>query len=127
MTDLYEGIRRVVQGDPRYDRGAYVFVFQALEFTLTKKGERGHVTGQDLLEGIRQLAADKFGFLARTVFNDWGLVRTNDFGEIVFNLVEHDLMKKTETDTRDDFAGGFDFEQAFEKSFQLSPKELELK
>jgi uncharacterized repeat protein (TIGR04138 family) len=52
-----------------------------------------------------------------TIFEEWGIRACEDFGEIVFNLVEHKLASKTETDTRDDFKGGYSFEDAFRKPF----------
>ncbi len=126
MSDIYKGIREITHSDPRYRRAAYFFVFEALEHTLQSRESKGHVCGQDLLEGIRQLAVERFGYLGKTVFNSWGIMGTEDFGEIVFNLIEHDLMRKTDTDDRADFAGAYDFEEAFEKSFRLTPQELDL-
>jgi uncharacterized repeat protein (TIGR04138 family) len=73
-----------------------------------------HVTGRELLEGIRRYAMKHFGLMARTVFETWGLHKTDDFGEIVFKLVDAGLMRKTEADTREDFRQVYDFAQAFE-------------
>ena len=75
------------------------------------------MSGKELLEGIREYAAQQFGPLAPTVFRSWGVRRTEDFGEIVFNLVESGLLGKTESDSREDFADGFDFDQAFDGPF----------
>ena len=111
--DLYGEIKKLIDRDPRYRLDAYRFVFEALEHTLAKLEEKRHVSGQELLEGIREYALLEFGMLAKMVFHRWGVRRTEDFGEIVFNLVEAGLMGKTERDTREDFAGGFDFERAF--------------
>ncbi len=126
MSDIYQGIRSILEDDPRYSRAAYFFLFEALEHTLKLREQDGHVSVENLLEGIRLLAIARFGLLAKTVFNDWGVHATEDFGEIVFNLIERDLMRKTDSDSRDDFADGYDFEVAFVSSFQLEPEELEL-
>ena len=56
--------------------------------------------------------------MARTVLNRWGLRRTEDFGEIVFQLVDKGILGKTEEDKLQDFAGGYDFDEAFWKPFQ---------
>ncbi len=125
MSDMYEGVRKIVDADPRYDRAAYFFVFQALDYTLEKVGRRGHVSVDTLLEGIKGFAKDKFGYMARTVLECWGLRGTADFGEIVFNLIDHDLMKRTDTDRKEDFRGKFDFAQAFEGDFRLTREELD--
>jgi uncharacterized repeat protein (TIGR04138 family) len=80
------------------------------------------VRGQELLDGLRQFALDQFGPLAKTVLNYWGVQRGEDFGEIVFNLVEVGILGKTDEDSRADFKGGYDFDVAFVKPFQPSIK-----
>jgi uncharacterized repeat protein (TIGR04138 family) len=87
------------------------------------KRAQSHVTGQELLEGIRDLALNQFGPLAKTVFDHWGVKRCEDFGEIVFNMVEVGLLGKTEKDSRADFAGGYDFDEAFVKPFLPKAKQ----
>jgi uncharacterized repeat protein (TIGR04138 family) len=106
-------LAEVIKKDPRYAREAYGFVYEALDYTIKRIGKKRHVTGQELLAGIRDYALAQFGPMGKTVFNAWGIRRTDDFGEIVFNLVEHDLMGKTEQDSRDDFKNGFDFNEVF--------------
>ena len=112
----------IVAKDPRFARDAYSFVREALDFTQKQVGKelRGavnHVTGQELLDGIRQFALQQFGPMSATVFEEWGVKNCGDFGEIVFNMVEIELLAKTEQDTRDDFRNGYDFTEAFRKPF----------
>ncbi len=112
----------IVARDPRYARDAYHFVREALDFTqkiISKenKGKVRHVTGQELLDGIRQHALQQFGPMAVTVLAEWGIQSCKDFGEMVFNMVESGLLAKTERDTREDFQDGYDFTEAFEKPF----------
>jgi len=112
--DLGDAIRRrILTRDTRYPFEAYRFIYEALDHTIQRIGERRHVNGRELLDGIRDLARCRFGPLARMVFDCWHVRRTEDFGEIVFNLVEAGLLSKTDSDTREDFRGGFDFEEAF--------------
>lgn len=114
MNDGVErGIRNVVEKDPRYPFEAYRFLFEALDFTVKKLGEKRHICGRELLEGIRELAVEQFGGLARMVLDGWNVRRTEDFGEMVFNLVDEGLMGKTEQDSKDDFRNGYDFDEAF--------------
>lgn len=122
FLDPLAKILPIVEKDPRYHPNAYLFIFEALEYTILTIGERRHVTGQELLEGFRELAINKFGKLAKFVLNRWGIRSTKDVGEIVFNLVEENLMGKTETDSREDFADGYDFDKAFDYDIEL-PKE----
>ncbi len=82
-----------------------------------------HLTGQQLCEAIRQLALEQFGLMARVVLHSWGVHVTGDFGEIVYNLIDIGLMKKSETDRREDFNDVFDFEEAFERQFKITRPE----
>jgi uncharacterized repeat protein (TIGR04138 family) len=121
-----ETVLKIVRKDPRYGAQAYYFIFDALDFTLQRIDKRRHVTGRELLEGIRLFATEHFGFLAKTVLNEWGLTCTQDFGEIVFNLVEAGLLSRTEKDTREDFADVFDFDVAFDAEFRRSLSKVTL-
>ena len=119
MKDFNESLGPLLLKDPRYARDAYHFVREALDHTqqaLQKKGSRRgrHVSARELLEGIRDLAIRQFGPMAVTVLDDWGVRQCEDFGEIVFNLVEHRILDKTDNDTREDFKGGYDFSEAFQ-------------
>ncbi len=112
----------ILERDKRYDRGAYLFVREALDYTQKQIGREEadhvrHVTGQELLEGIRQYALAQFGPMSATVLEEWGVTNCRDFGEIVFNMVEIGLLAKTERDHRSDFDGGYDFFAAFRKPF----------
>ena len=117
-----EAVDLIVAKDPRFARDAYAFVREALDFTqkLAVKEARGnirHVSGQELLGGIRHFALQQFGPMAVTVFEEWGVNDCRSFGEIVFNMVEIGLLAKTDKDTRDDFQNGYDFTDAFRKPF----------
>lgn len=116
---LEDGIREVVRQDPRFHPNAYYFIFEALEYTLARLDTRRHVSGKELLEGVRECALESFGFLARTVFYEWGIQNTENIGELVFNLVSANLLMKNEEDTLADFRDAYDFEEAFDRSFDL--------
>jgi uncharacterized repeat protein (TIGR04138 family) len=112
--DLGDAIRALIrEKDPRYPFEAYQFLYEALDHTIQRIGARRHVSGQELLEGIRDMAVQRFGPLAKMVFDRWNIHRTDDFGELVFNLVDAGLMSKQPTDSREDFHNGFDFDEAF--------------
>jgi uncharacterized repeat protein (TIGR04138 family) len=136
MTVFHPGLAEVVRNDARYQYEAYEFVFYALHHTQKLLGreqaaavERGelppaaephqHVSGPELLEGIRDLALREFGRMARTVFRLWGIERTDDFGEIVFNLIDAGMMSKTDEDCREDFRGVYDLDRALLEGFQI--------
>ena len=117
-----EAVEQILARDSRYTREAYLFVREALDYTqrLVGKETRGairHVSGQELLDGIRRFALNQFGPMVVTVFEEWGVHNCRDFGEIVFNMVESSLLAKTEKDTRTDFQNGYDFTEAFRKPF----------
>jgi uncharacterized repeat protein (TIGR04138 family) len=123
-----EGFEKIRAKDPRYHRDAYDFVKEALDHTQKSfaregKGKPCHVSGPQLLEGIKELALSQFGPMAITVFEEWGVHDCRDFGEIVFNMVEIEMLAKTEKDSRADFEGGYDFHEAFRKPFMPACKQ----
>ncbi|MFN3533645.1 MAG: Minf_1886 family protein, partial [Candidatus Brocadia sp.] len=126
----FNKIKEIIKKDPRYSIQAYQFVFEALDYTTNMLGKNQqkttdvdrHVTGRQLMEGIRQYALKQFGFMALTVFEQWGIKQDEDFGNIVFNLVESGLMGKTETDSRDDFKNIYDLKKVFEEGFKFDGK-----
>jgi uncharacterized repeat protein (TIGR04138 family) len=112
----------IIVRDSRYHRDAYLFLREALDFTQqraqqSRKKQPRHVTGQELLQGIREYALQQFGPMAFMVLDEWRIHRCEDFGEIVFNLIDTGLLSKTESDTRQDFAGGYDFSEAFRQPY----------
>jgi len=117
-----EVLEKIMEQDPRFVREAYHFTREALDFTQKlvsreNKGAVRHVTGQELLDGIRQYALQQYGPMAMMLLDEWGVRSCADFGEIVFNMVENKLLAKTEKDTREDFRNGYDFTEAFRKPF----------
>jgi uncharacterized repeat protein (TIGR04138 family) len=122
-----ETLEQILASHPQYPRDAYLFVREALDHTqknITKSGrvQLRHVSGQELLEGIREFALQQFGPMTVTVFEEWNIRACRDFGEIVFNMVESGMLAKTEQDSVADFEGGYDFEDAFRKPFLPSSK-----
>ena len=102
-----EAIQQIRDKDARYERDAYLFVREALDHTQKtigkdNRGEIRHVTGQELLDGIRDYALAQFGPMTMTVLDEWGIRSCEDFGEIVFNMVDIGLLAKTDTDSRAD-------------------------
>ena len=117
-----EALSQIIDEDPRYKIEAYHFLREALEHTIMhfKKPVEGpgrHVSGTELLEGIRRFALKEFGPLTMTVLNHWGICETVDFGHLVFNLVEKGVLGKTNEDKLEDFANGYEFHRAFRGPF----------
>jgi len=120
-------LKEIIKKDPSYSLQAYQFVFEALDFTTNMLGKHQHkttdhdrhVTGKQLMEGIRLYASKQFGFMALTVLEQWGVKQDADFGNIVFNLVENGLMGKTETDSREDFKNTYDLKKVFDEEFKF--------
>lgn len=146
QANFDEALDLIVQKDPRFHRDAYIFLREALDHTQklvnkssksdkneksesrastsdeVSEGKVRHVSGQELLAGIRSYALEQFGPMTLTVLNEWGLRQCEDFGELVFNMVENHLLAKTKKDSRDDFKGGYDFDEAFRQPFLPSTK-----
>lgn len=110
----------ILDKDKRYDPEAYSFIMASLDYTMKKLKRKGHVTGQELSEGAKDYCLDQFGPLARLVLEKWGIKSTNDFGEIVFNLINSGLLGKTEEDRKEDFHNRYDFKEAFDKGCKYS-------
>jgi uncharacterized repeat protein (TIGR04138 family) len=136
MSMRHSALAEIVRRDPRYAYEAYEFVFLALHHTqkmLGRKPPKGqaeaspenHVSGRQLLEGIRDLALREFGLMARTVFRCWGIQGTGDFGAIVFNLIEANLMSKTPEDTREDFEAVYNLDEALLQQYEINLDHME--
>jgi uncharacterized repeat protein (TIGR04138 family) len=117
-----EALDSIIAANPRYHRDGYVFLRDALDFTTKQqKKVKGvsvrHVTGPELLEGVRQYAIKEFGPMVMTVFDSWGIHSCEDIGNIVFNLIGAGVFGKTEHDSIEDFKNVYDFQEAFVKPF----------
>ena len=126
MNDDPHPIFQLLQTDLRYQLNAYQFVRDSLAFAQEvlpqeepEAGEEPHLTGQQLCEAIRLFAIDQFGYMSKTVLNNWGIHDTGDFGEIVYNLIDIGMMKKSDTDQREHFVNVYSFEKAFVEDFQI--------
>jgi uncharacterized repeat protein (TIGR04138 family) len=109
-----KSLEEIAQQDGRYSPRAVRFVYEGLGYTVRKlAGQPGHVTGQMLCEGLRQLALEKWGRLSLLVFNSWQVKSTRDLGEIVYLLIRHKWMKSQPTDSIDDFNDVYDFKTVF--------------
>jgi uncharacterized repeat protein (TIGR04138 family) len=118
-TESRDKLLQAIWDDGRYPPEAYEFLHQGLEYTTRKlfgdaaADQPHHVTGQQLCEGLRELALERWGLLAKTVLNQWSVRRTRDFGEMVYFLIRLGMMGKREEDRLEDFDDVYDFEQAF--------------
>lgn len=115
LIDLTE----IASTDGRYSSEAYQFVIEGLDYARTSLGRRGHLSGQELSEGLRKLALERFGMLARVVLESWGVKSTADFGELVYILIKHKLLRKRPADSKQDFKEVYDFDQAFGNDYRI--------
>lgn len=148
MNPAYQAMYNLLQSDPRYKFEAYQFVREALAFAhehlqMTESPQRirqqaapndeqspptpvsagQHITGQQLCEACRQYAIQQYGYLAGMVLGSWGVHSTSDFGEIVYNLIRIEQMRKSESDRREDFDEVYSFDTAFEPQFDAMTPE----
>lgn len=124
-ADFQNVVEEILRNGSRYDREAYYFVREGLDYTIkmlagSNRVARRHVSGRELLEGLRRFALDQFGPMAKFVLGEWGIHRCEDFGVIVFQLVDRGVLGKNNEDSPADFQGGYDFDEAFVKPFQPS-------
>ncbi|TWU42441.1 Minf_1886 family protein [Novipirellula artificiosorum] len=141
MTTPLQAIRDLLVEDPRYRIEAYQFIRESLHyahenFSIEEEAEKEdrlrrsatgpkHVTGQQLCEACRRYAIDQYGYLAKMVLSNWGIRSTSDLGELVYNLIRIEQMRKSDSDRREDFNDVFDFGDAFEPQFELVPREAD--
>jgi uncharacterized repeat protein (TIGR04138 family) len=116
QQEILQRIERLARGGG-YRLEAYDFVMRGLDFTIRGLGERRHVSGAELVDGIMEFAKGEFGPLAKHVLNAWGIHTSRDFGEIVFELVGEGILKKTEDDCIEDFDGRCDFGELLERDY----------
>lgn len=120
MTDLQfaEGILDQLQErNPRFHARAYLFVLAALHSVIQGLEQPRHISGRELALGVRNLALERYGLMARAVLGHWGIHATEDVGSVVFALVEEGILVKQDEDRLSDFRDVFDFEEAFELSY----------
>ena len=111
--ELLRKIAKISEKDGRYSKESFLFILASLEYILSKLKKRRHLTGQELSKGIAEYAREQYGYLAKTVLNNWGLYTTLDYGEVVYILINDGLMNKTEDDKKEDFADAYDFDEEF--------------
>ncbi len=114
----------ILAREPRFERSAYVFVLEALQFQQARLSAPRHVNGRELATAVRDLALEKFGVLARLVLEHWGVRATADVGDIVFTMVDLGLLLSQPTDSRLDFVNVYEFDQAFEQAYPWSAAHL---
>jgi uncharacterized repeat protein (TIGR04138 family) len=112
-----EVLDRLRGRNPRFHETAYLFVLSALHYVIEQLAEPRHISGRELAEGVRDLALERFGPMARTVLEHWGIRATADLGDVVFALVECGILIKQDDDALEDFRDVFDFDEAFERRY----------
>lgn len=121
--DFNEVVNLILKQDGRYEKGAYHLLRQGLDFTLKRIQQESpakrprHVSGGELCKGLRDYILEQYGPMGATLLREWGIKGTEDFGRIVFNLVDYEVFAKTETDSIQDFENVFDFHEAFVRPF----------
>jgi uncharacterized repeat protein (TIGR04138 family) len=119
LESFLSKIERVMKEHDQYKFEGYSFVMSGLHYTVTRLPKQRHITGKELLEGIREYALEQFGPLTKTVLNYWGIFETEDFGKIVFALVEVGVLRKQPQDKIEDFRNIYSFDDVFKASFVL--------
>ena len=131
MTSPLQAMRKLLREDKRYKIEAYQFIRESLQYAhehleeigggeeVSESGDARHLTGQQLCEACRLYAAEQYGYLSKVVLASWGLNSTSDFGELVYNLIRIQQMRKSDTDRREDFDDVYNFDEAFEPTFDL--------
>ena len=126
----------IIENDTRYPVEAYQFVREALAYAADnmeldlQEFERfsdedsplveRHFTGQQLCEAIRRYAINQFGYMAKVVLRTWNIDSTSCFGDLVYNMIDAEMMKKSKADRREDFNDVYEFENVFETELEIN-------
>ncbi len=115
---MKKSLEEIAREEGKYSPAGYAFVYEGLAYTVKHiTHEPRHVSGQVLSEGLRRMALEKYGRLAKLVLNSWGLKTTRDFGQIVYSLIEQEWMSAQASDSIDDFNGVYEFQTVFKDQF----------
>lgn len=120
MVLLHELLKR----DPRFSVDAYMLLNDGLQYAYKLTGRKDQITARELLEGIRRLMAERYGPLAKSVLNSWGIFSTDDIGQIVLNLVEAGLLPQSPNHRPEKFHAVYDFEQTFVRDYEITGSTL---
>lgn len=123
FNNFFEKLDKIIKKDKRYSPEAYIFTIEALYYKLAKIGKKRHLTAKELLDGIVELGKEKYGLLSLEIFRSWGCRTTDDFGEIVFSLIEIGEFSKTPEDKKEDFHNVFDLEEKLKKEYEFKVKD----
>lgn len=120
-----QAILAILGREKRFDAHAFFFLKDALDFTLKRisdgnSGQSRHVSGQELLDGFRDLTLEQFGPMGATLMQEWGVLQCSDIGEMVFALIDEGMFGKQDSDSKEDFRGTFDLMEAL--TFPFLPK-----
>lgn len=113
MIDFRKAVEEIYAKDTRYRVDSYEFILQALRFTQRKLKKHGHLSGKELAGGCAKFAIEQYGPMAKAVLKHWGITKTQDFGNIVNNMIDAKLLSKTENDSIDDFKDVYSFDIVF--------------
>jgi len=114
---FWEAVKRIREKDGRFKPDAYSFVMESLDHTLPGLGEQRHVTAEELLRGLCDHAKERFGLLAHTVCESWGIASAGDIGRIVYQLVDAGVLSKQESDRYEDFDQKYDLKEILEEKY----------
>lgn len=123
---MKKSFKEITRETGQYTPPAFKFVYEGLGYTISRftdqpePSQPRHISGAELCEGLRRKAVEKWGRLAKVVLNEWGIKTTQDFGQIVFLLIDHKWMSAQPTDSIDDFNDVYDFKTVFEEQFEFS-------
>jgi len=116
--EFYYIVSKILEEDSRYHADSYEFVMEALSFAQKKFKRSKHVNGYEFLEGIKGLLMRKFGPMTLPVLDYWGIKKTDDFGNIVFNLEKYKIITRDRQGQYETFKDGYDFQEVFDKGYR---------
>lgn len=114
---FWQAVEQIREKDPRFKPEAYALVMESLDFTIRRLGERRHVSATELLRGLCDHARERYGLLAYTVIESWGITSAKQIGGIVYQLIEAGVLARQESDRFEDFDQGWNLKDILEHNY----------
>lgn len=124
MISFSDAVTQICSEDDRFHPDAYAFLKDALDHTvkevMEEEAQPRHVNGAELMHGFRRYTLNEFGPMSRPLLKEWGITKTRDIGDMVFNLIGAQVFSKEEGDKPSDFDAIYSFKDAFDTPFRPS-------
>jgi uncharacterized repeat protein (TIGR04138 family) len=120
-VSFFDAVKRIRSRDRRYQPEAYAMVMDSVAYAIQTIGETRHISSAELLVHLCEFTKDRYGILAYTILDKWGLKSTGDIGAVVYALIDEGELSEQEGDSLAGFSSGFDLRERLEVRYFDGP------